>query len=589
MEVTVERRLDHLEQELSKLRAELSDVGGRLRQLEAADDLGVTPAVDEPELDLGLGGLLGARPKTDEPGATESVVPLVGRTLLVFGGAYLLRAVTELGALPDPVGVALGLAYALTWIAAGDRAMRKGAATSGSFHCASSLLIVFPLLWEAATRFSLVGALGAAVGLAVVGMLGIGLGARHGLRTPVWMATLGATMVAFALVRALRQPVPMAAAVAVVCLAAIWVSYDRHWRVLPWVASCSMDLGLALVVAGSLTGRLEGTPLQSATLLLVAFAGTLGIFGVRTLLQKHTIDALEAVQALLALILGFGGAVLVSRHAGWGTWLLGSAGAALGLAAYAVAFAPTVRFERRRNFFFYTTLGFVLLASGSLLILPRTAAAIAFAVLAIASAWWSGLFARVTLGVHSALYVLAALATSGLVATVWDALVRPQPPTWAPVTPSQAAVLVAGIICLVIPTARTSRSWGRLALVPRAGLLLATALAAAGSFVWVLAPLVAGGGETFDAGALASLRTAVLATTAVVLALLSRRDRLEEAAWLAYPLLALAGLKVLLEDLPAGRPLTLFVSLAFLGVAIMAAAHWVRRPASRPTATSRSR
>jgi len=42
-----------------------------------------------------------------------------------------------------------------------------------------------------------------------------------------------------------------------------------------------------------------------------------------------------------------------------------------------------------------------------------------------------------------------------------------------------------------------------------------------------------------------------------------------EAGWLAYPLLAVAGLKILLEDLPRSRPATLFMSFAFYGAALI--------------------
>jgi predicted tellurium resistance membrane protein TerC len=42
-----------------------------------------------------------------------------------------------------------------------------------------------------------------------------------------------------------------------------------------------------------------------------------------------------------------------------------------------------------------------------------------------------------------------------------------------------------------------------------------------------------------------------------------------EAGWLAYPLLGLIGLKMLLEDLPRGRPVTLILAFAFYGLALI--------------------
>ncbi|MDX1504016.1 MAG: hypothetical protein R3325_16780, partial [Thermoanaerobaculia bacterium] len=77
--------------------------------------------------------------------------------------------------------------------------------------------------------------------------------------------------------------------------------------------------------------------------------------------------------------------------------------------------------------------------------------------------------------------------------------------------------------------------------------------------------------------ALASLRTAVLACAAVALAGLSRRPRLGEAVWLVYPALLAGGLHLLLEDLRAGRPLTLVVSFALYGAALILSPRLVRR------------
>ena len=53
-----------------------------------------------------------------------SALTLIGQTLLVLGGAFLLRAVTEEGLIPDAAGTALGIGYALFWIVMADRAAR---------------------------------------------------------------------------------------------------------------------------------------------------------------------------------------------------------------------------------------------------------------------------------------------------------------------------------------------------------------------------------------------------------------------------------------------------------------------------------
>jgi hypothetical protein len=50
-----------------------------------------------------------------------------------------------------------------------------------------------------------------------------------------------------------------------------------------------------------------------------------------------------------------------------------------------------------------------------------------------------------------------------------------------------------------------------------------------------------------------------------------------EGAWLVYPLLALTGLKFVLEDFRVGRPGTLFLAFALYGLALIVAPRLARR------------
>jgi hypothetical protein len=81
-----------------------------------------------------------------------------------------------------------------------------------------------------------------------------------------------------------------------------------------------------------------------------------------------------------------------------------------------------------------------------------------------------------------------------------------------------------------------------------------------------------------DPGSLAAVRTGILVTLAVAAASLSRSVRFQHASWLVYPLFTAAAIKVVLEDLPQGRPATLFASLALFGLALLAAPRLARRP-----------
>jgi hypothetical protein len=70
----------------------------------------------------------------------------------------------------------------------------------------------------------------------------------------------------------------------------------------------------------------------------------------------------------------------------------------------------------------------------------------------------------------------------------------------------------------------------------------------------------------------------VIAIAALALAAGRRRTGRPELAGLAYALLAIGGLKLLLDDVPAGRPSTLFVSLACYGLALVSTASLLRTP-----------
>ena len=80
-----------------------------------------------------------------------------------------------------------------------------------------------------------------------------------------------------------------------------------------------------------------------------------------------------------------------------------------------------------------------------------------------------------------------------------------------------------------------------------------------------------------DLSVLASLRTAVLSVASVTLAISSRHWRWPEARWLAYPLLILVAIKLFAEDFPHGHAATLFVSLAFVGSAVLLVAKVIKR------------
>ena len=115
---------------------------------------------------------------------------LIGRSVLIVGGAFLLRALTEAGWIPQLAGVALGFAYALAWIIIAYRTAQP------VYEAATAASIAGALIVEATTRFH---ALDAAIGALLVVLTASALlfiAKRRDSNTIAWIA---AAMTAFTL------------------------------------------------------------------------------------------------------------------------------------------------------------------------------------------------------------------------------------------------------------------------------------------------------------------------------------------------------------------------------------------------------
>src|SRR5262249_12483054 len=122
--------------------------------------------------------------RVERPGIDAvAVMSFAGRTLMVLGGAYLLRALTESAIWPASVGVGVGFAYAAVWLVETERAARAGRRTSAAFHGAAAVMIALPLLWEAVTRFRLLDAAAASMALTAVASVTLAIAVRARVQT----------------------------------------------------------------------------------------------------------------------------------------------------------------------------------------------------------------------------------------------------------------------------------------------------------------------------------------------------------------------------------------------------------------------
>jgi hypothetical protein len=496
------------------------------------------------------------------------VLPLLGRTLVVLGGGYLIRALTDAGVLPPLGGVALGLLYAAFWLAAAERAAAAGQRASASFHGGAAGLIAFPLLWETTTRLGFLHPPVAAALLVLSFGATLAIAVRRHLLAVAWINAALALGMAAGLLVATHHLIAAVASLLAIAAVVEYLAVRDLWTGLRWPTAIVADAA-TLAMAWLLTrrgGLPEGyppAPLAAAVALALALPVLYwAALTTRTLVRRRAVSPFEVLQGAATVLLGFGGAWRMLEAAAAPTALLAAAMLVTGAFGYAVAFAFVERrWGHDRNFYFYSTAGGVLSLLGSRLLLGPGLAP-AWSVLALTVGTLARRFDRMTLRFHAAFYLWMAAGEAGLLRSALASFFG----THAEMLPAgagaevTAAAAVASYSVLALD-ARGARSWRE--RLPQAIAGATTAGILAGLLMRGLAGLVA------SPASLATVRTAVLALSALGLAWAARRLRLVELGLLVYPVLALGGLKFLVQDLPDGRPLTLFASLALYGGALI--------------------
>ena len=520
------------------------------------------------------------REQTSEQGAfTDGFVANasvhVGRVLLIFGGAYLLRAITDFEFVPTAVGLALGAVYALYWLfVAWRRAAEPTQRAAAAFFGATSVLLMLPLIVEAATTFGLLSGVQALAAAGVYFGLALSVAVQRELRTLAWLVTGGACATALALLIATHAAIAAAVLMLAVALASLWAVYNRGWLALQWLGAAGAALAAVALITLSHSQQWSisaGSASVYASFLLVSY---LVSFALRSELQLHDVGIFEAVQAPLAGGLARWAAAKVDGSAAVSTLApTGLFAILVGVVAYGIALHSRARCRHRRNFYYYSALGLLFIVAGTAIILPTPVASALWSVMAIALAWVSGRRGWVSLSLQCTVLLIVAGLASGLLATGLSAFAGDPVEAWPAVSPWLIGTAAATVVCLFLPVAQHSERWGMLAGLPQLIVLALSVWEVGGLIVLLAGPIFAGAGsDAANLAVLAALRTVVLATASVTLALSSRFARWPEARWLVYPVLLIVALKVFAEDFPNGQPVTLFVALAFVGGALLAVA-----------------
>ncbi|HUL74002.1 MAG TPA: hypothetical protein VLT86_12930 [Vicinamibacterales bacterium] len=544
----VEERVRRLEETVVAIGERLAALEFELRPGEARGPAPATAAEHAPS------------PATDAVG----LLSLVGRTFIVFGGAFLLRALTESGYLPTSAGVMAGLAYAAIWLVAADRA--NGA--SGVFHGLAALLIGLPLIGEATLRFQTLSSIASASVLAALSLAALTIAWHRHLAALAGLATLGLIVTAVPLALLSAEWWPFGAALVVVGAVVPWVGESQSWHWLAWPVALVAD-GLAglIVVRASADPPREPIGLTMAVLtwLVVTYLGPVAVWFWR----GRSLRVFDMVQASLVGLTAVAGAATVLRAHDLPTGSIGLLSLGAGAIAWAGAWLARGRHRvSHGSFLFVFSFGVALVISGSALLTSAP-------ILAVGTAVGALLLAALAPRTHEAICTLdggvaliVAGVASGLVAvagTLWLGAVS----SWPSLGPSAWIATVAAFVFLVMPRdpagGRPSALW-TIAEIFAATLLI---VGAGSVLLRVVGQTLAG--TPADPGVLATSRSVVLAGAAMLLPLAARLPRLAPLRWFVYPVLVAGGVKLLVDDFPHSRPATLFVALAAYGVALAVA------------------
>lgn len=492
---------------------------------------------------------------------------LAGRALIALAGAYLIRALAESSLVPTRVALALGLAYAAAWLLRAHVEAARGRARVASLDTIVVTLIAFPLAGEAALRFGVpVPTVALLLVLMTAGVTRVA--ARDRLAAGAWAATLAATAVAAVL--AVTTHGVEALAWAAVATGIIAYTTDRalHWTGLAWPAALGADLLVlaAAFVALQPAGPPEGysalfVPLTLA-LVLALPAAYLGAFAIGSVFRGSRVRGFELAQGAMSLAIVVGLAEPLGRAAGMGNVALGT----IATAGTALAAATGIHAHRSRprDAAAFAAVAFVLGLAATGALLPATVRMPVWAGAAILAAT----LARGRGGTFAGLS-FAALVASGMTAGILSGSVRHLARTLGAEVPSSARAWAFALAAAAVAALLAGGRADRTRVGARTGAAALAVLVVAAEGVALVVRQTAAGGA--DAGGVAAVRSVVIASMALMLAMLARRTSDVTARWLMRAVLAAGAVKLVVEDLPHGRAVTLVIGLAAYGAALLLA------------------
>jgi len=488
--------------------------------------------------------------------------PTVGKAVLGFAGAFLLRALAESGSVPKLPVLIIAILYACFWMIWSARTNDRFASVT---YAVTSTLILSPMLWEATVRFQSMPATASASILVAFIVLTLVLASRRDLQVIPWIATLASASTAVALIVGTRELIPLTLALLAIAAAvetSACLGHELTFRVIPAIAA-DFTLWLSLYILGS-ENVPEGYRSVAPSTLIAVCALLPAIYGLgvtfRMFVQRHRISIFEIAQLAASFGLAAFGIMRASHNA---------AAPALGVLFLLLAgisyWGTLSRFaaeSHTRNRRVSATWAAALLVAGAFLLLPDNFQIPFLCAAALLTAVLYTRTAKLSLGLHASFYLAAAVSVSSLPSYVWNSLAGtvPASPDWRAWT-----VALSAALCYAVES-RKEMDQGRRRLL----WLVPAGIAAFTIAGWAVAAIVriASGQIELAASHLSMIRTVVICLLALVLGVASRRRHLE-LRWIAYAAVALGTLKLILEDLRFGNPASLVVSFVFYGLILI--------------------
>jgi hypothetical protein len=312
--------------DLKRLESKIDDLAERLRRVE---EIVLSESEPAPARRTAREGVGEAASTPIEGIPVSTVLSLVGRSLVVLCGAFLLRWLTQSGILPQKLGSVIGMIYALVWIAMADSRAARNQRYSAVFHGITAVCIALPLLVEVTVKWHYLTPLLSALHLLAFIILGLAVAGRRNLHLLAWVITAPAAPLALLLAVRTQAVTPFLLSVLILGFVTLWLGYLRRWQFLATLMAGAANFSLALMVAdrlivGEHAPAAYRTDLWQVLMMLFGLIALyFGSYCFRVFKRKRTITALEIGQTLAAIIVGLGGAALVIHSESYSMLSLG--------------------------------------------------------------------------------------------------------------------------------------------------------------------------------------------------------------------------------------------------------------------------